>query len=300
MASVSSVALSNNKKRKQIYTRGYWQSIEVKKCFLNFISTDPEDTTGPVPMTHVYWYRFGTNWPSNNSRNTYKACWELIRQDWPAGGTGANNRIGDKINCKGLRIKGWIEVQDCLVTPCNLKLTILQLYNHRDVIQPNRFDIFWKWGVDNNQATAKGSIENMRINYYTMCRASDAVGEGLDFKINTVWKTTIQPGGHTANGMDTPLPSTNTATTNASWEFRITKPLSNQVSYNIPIDIVVDLNQTMDCKEDAIFFFWTCDYPYTSTGTIGIADLYPTPQFATADSYGFKINYYNLLYYTDP
>lgn len=299
MASVSSVATYNNKKRKQIYSRGFWQAIEIKKTLLNAISTDPEDAQGPVPMVHLYWYRFGTNWPANNSRNSYAACWEMLRQTWPSEGTGANQRIGDKINAKGMRIKGWIEVQDCLVCPVNLKLTVIQLYSHYSTITPTKYDMFWKWVIDPNQAAAKTCIEYMRSNYYTMCRASDADGDGKQFKINTVWKTTLQPGGHTANGLDTPLPSTNTATTNNLWEFRVSRPLSNAVAYNIPIDIVVDMNQTVDCEEDSLFLFWQCDYPYTSTGPVGITDLYPTPQFATADAYGFKINYYNLLYYTD-
>ena len=297
MSSVPVTALIRNKKRKRVWSRGIWQGIEVKKSFGCAPEKDPENA---YFYWQVYWYKFESSWPGDTSGFKTRDCWTCFKCAWPLAGTGPNQRIGDKINLKGIRLKGFIEVQDCLVTPVNLKLAIFQTTHDSGSMSESFWKYCYRYARDIPATSAIGTIENMRWNYYTMVRTDDVSGNFDEAKINIVYKTTLLPCGHTANGIDTPIPSTNTATTNAGWIQRQSRPLSHGVGYNIPLDIVIDFNSTFDVEEDSIHYCWFCDYPYQSDGEVRVTDLYPTPAFANATSYGFKIYYSDTLYYTDP
>lgn len=94
-------------------------------------------------------------------------AWELIPLQLPAQGSGDHQRVGKSIYLRGIQIRGYIEIRDSLVFPCNWRLV---LYRQKRVVGegiPDYIDLYKNFEtMDLEVGDNFGTLAHYRHNFY--------------------------------------------------------------------------------------------------------------------------------------
>lgn len=277
------------KRRKSVKSRGIKRGPEIKQKDF-FTATQANDAWAIVPFAEDLEHR--TTRP-----------FKLIEMSWPSVGTYYYNRVGNKINMRWIRFKGYACVYDRLISNCRLKFYLVRCYG-RSVADANFGDLFKNWETVNYDVTNVWTIMNhMRHNYYKAIVDIDKVGRNKGIVISKLGEIKLNASSHSMNARIMPAHTENTTGTTGQGTNETTSvpqvPMGKSFEFesvdNIPIDLKISLYETIDCTVDHYYLYIMEDYPYTTNNTVKQGTFYPQP---TKDS-GFELNFFGRYYYTD-
>lgn len=281
----------NYKRRKSVKSKGLIKRPEVKQFnFLNGL--------GNWSSKHLsIWY---TDPVDNDAIHPYDA----VGLTFPAQGTSVNQRVGNKINLKWLRIKGYYNIYDTLISVCHLKFFLIRSYNGLETF--NFTDLYNNWeavNVLNNNVW--DILTAMRHDYYKAVLNTNKVGTKYGLAISKLFELTMHPSAHAANGVKHwHHEIVQGGTYGGADADMITNPVTPEEAMmgfklesvgNFPIDIKVRINETVDVTTAKFYVFYMVDYPYATKTYVDTTTLYPTPEKVE----GFDVNFFCRAYFTD-
>ena len=140
------------KRRKVVQSKGLRMTPEIKQC--NFIRSSADYLAMSINPFN-----------KNTTQRVYRP-YELIAMFYPNQGTDAGERIGNTINLKWMRFKGYITVYDRLISNCRLKFYLVRCYG-RDITDVSFVNLFNSWEPVNYSETNLWTLLTaMRHNYY--------------------------------------------------------------------------------------------------------------------------------------
>lgn len=270
------------KKRKTVKSKGIQRRPEVKQKNA-FDNTLGYEATAIVPFVH------------DDGIGAWRP-FELKQIIWPVGGAGSFQRVGNKINCRWLRLKGYCAIYDRLISNCNLKFYLVRCYGTNTTNLT--FESCWSnWEtVDYSIANLWTLMNHMRHNYYKACLRPDKVGKDKGIVVSKLGELHLHPSSHAMNAK---LVAAHTVvgTGPVGQSTTLTMPvpqhaIGNAYEYeaidNIPFDMKISLYETVDCNVDYYYLFVMQDYPYVTDDQTKSGTAFPYP----AKVSGYEVNFF--------
>ena len=271
------------RKRKTVKSRGYKIGAEVKQKNA-FTNEDDYNAWAIVPF---------------NYDTTIRATrpFELTEIVMPSQGTARYQRIGNRINMRWLRMKGYLAVYDRLISNCRLKVYLVRTYGRS--INQTGFQALWKnWENIGYDASIDmwALLNHMRHNYYKACLDIDKVGKEKGVVISKIGEMKIHASSHSMDAYHNGAHVIPVAEGEATVpEQVIVHPYEFESVDNVPFDIKISLHETIDCTTDHYYLYFMQDYPYCTNNDMKAYTSYPQPSKVS----GYELNFFTRYYYTD-
>lgn len=239
------------KKRKRVSSKGLRTRPEIKQYNMkSAASTYTSIVVTPFEYDPDHW-KFR---PYN-----------LIPFVMPGVGTGSFERIGNKINMKWIRMKGYITIYDRLISNCKLKFFLIRVYG-KTLLDSEIPLMFQTWDeVDYAESDVWVLLAHMRHNYYKAVLNPNVIGRDKGVVVNRIGEVKLHPSSHAMDART--LPRTEIALSSSV----AVVPQYNEINTtdleaidNIPLDIKISIQETVDCTKDHYFLLIMQDYPYVS------------------------------------
>ena len=275
------------KRRKLVSSKGLNKRPEVKQC--NWIlSSYSYDAMTLTP--------YDLDLSGNN--HIYRPYY-LIGMFKPNTGAEEYERVGNKINVKWIRLKGYISVFDQLISTVRLKFFLVRSYG-RSIADVSTFFNNWEV-VDYTKSDVWAIMTAMRHNYYKATFNATNLGRDKGVVMSKICEIKINPSSHsmTGNGVgahDIPVATIQGQAVQQVPKYLEQKQFEYEAVDNIPFDVRVSVQETIDCTRDYYYLYVMQDYPYCTTyNTVKNSTYYP---YATK-SRGYEANFFCRYYYTD-
>lgn len=230
-------------------------------------------------------------------------AWKMLSVYMPLEGTGEHERIGKSIYLRGIQIRGYIEIRDTLVFPCNWRLV---LYRQKSVVGnavPVYSDVYKNWEeMDLEVGDVFATLGHYRHNFYKAMYNNEW---------NDVGTRQVLAKGRVTPIVNNPMSGTvsvSTATTsnNVTTTSLVTRREIHHIFCGFePIKKIIKCNIDHSTTEDFLYLMLETDYPlggnlvqkgnlatYLTGGTVATAlDAADVP---------FKFNIFVRGYFTDP
>lgn len=212
---------------------------------------------------------------------------------WPTQGSGMNNRIGNRINFKALRLKGWITLAPDQLKQIRWRLVLCRLDIPAATVTFDAAAYLSEFINSDNNVPTTFNVTTLntfcRHNFYKKFKNV----ENRDFKCKVIASGCLPPTNQykklylsltgTVGGSTSVLTSTS--------ESHITDLHTENVGY-IPIDVTVAINDTIDVALGTRHYYLVleadCGFGWTNQGT------------ASGSEIGLLLNFYARGYFTDP
>lgn len=186
---------------------------------------------------------------------------------WPSQGTGASQRIGNKISAKLMRFKGVFRVYYNLVRPVRIRLYYFfyKAHSFSNTSVTHLKDYSTAITYTSDAAASYGILMN---NYYNS-QWRDAYLNNDDFFKTKVGEWYIRPSppilapGQLISGRQHEVGESGNVVEGVSWNVA---NAFNTCAYFIPFDKTVYLNQEVLCDQDTHYLYWEVD------GGLGVAN----------------------------
>lgn len=274
------------KRRKVVSSKGLQKSPEIKQC--NFILSNGSYTAlSVVPYT------------LDTTHYLYRP-YHAIAMAKPNLGTEAFNRIGNKINIKWIRLKGYITIFDRLITTCRLKFFLIRSYS-RTLTDTDIANMYNDWQpINYAEPNVWTILTNCRHNYFKATLNPNAVGRDKGVVINKICEIKLNPSAHNMSVTNVLATTLTTTTSNQVQTTTVpanyyTKEYDYEAVDNIPFDVRISVQETIDCAKDYYYLYVMQDYPYCTDNTVKTTTYYPYPKAIT----GYEANFFARYYYTD-
>lgn len=211
---------------------------------------------------------------------------------WPSVGTGANQRIGNRIDFKALRLKGWITLAADQLNQIRWRLVLCRLDIPAGSVTFNANNYLSQFV--NSDTNVPTTFDQTRIN--TFCRHNFYKKfknvENKDFKCKVIASGCLPPTNEYKKlflGLTGTVGGSTSVLTSTS-ESHITNVHTENCGY-IPIDVTVVINDTIDCAVGNRHYYLVLEadhgFGWTNQGT------------ASGSEIGLLLNFYARGYYTD-
>lgn len=273
------------KKRKRVTSRGLNRRPEIKQVnnfTLNNLYTAISVTAFRLDLTrgilHPYY---------------------LFELGMPIQGTQSYQRIGNQINVKWIRLKGYIAIYDRLISNCRLKFYLVRSYG-KALTGSEFLNFFNDWQtISFTDTNAWNVLTNMRHNYYKATFKPDLVGRSKGYVINKLFELKLHPSSHSMSPHVTQAYVESHGTVGGTQVTNVPEHMEVgrfdlEAVDNLPIDVKLSIQETIDCRSDHYYLYAMEDYPYASDAPKSTTG-YPEPKLIDC----FDANFFSRLYFTD-
>lgn len=274
-------------KRKRVPGANHVKKNEVKIVNL---------ADGAVPQDGISSMTLSSIYLSTASNRNYGA-WYPVKLVWPNTGTGAGQRLGDKIFMKYIRIKGSIGVMNRVLCGIRWRLRLVRTENmgftEGALNAINSYLEFFKATLSTSLSGTVQFIQeakNAKHNFYFMYKNVEKRNLASTKVIASGY---FPPSNYVREGVDIQSGSSGTVTHTLT-----IAPLLSSSYYSVPLDIKLKCNDWIDCSSVNYHLVLETDFPfgfsYNNLTEHGWGfSLSP-------DDTPFKANFFIIGYFTDP